>query len=123
MRRFALGTLTAVCLAAVAAYTVPLGFAQEEGKATRIHLVEHNGYFAARETLMDLAPGQYVFEVKNEAGKLVGFQLQDLKSQDTLAMGMVKKGETKEFSAEIKGNGFRYRCPINPTPWYEVSLK
>ena len=41
--------------------------------ATRIHLTEKNGYFEVKETLMNLEPGTYVFEVTNEAGKMVGF--------------------------------------------------
>lgn len=93
-----------------------------EDDVTRIHLTEKNGYFEVEETLMDLEPGTYVFEVTNEAGKLVGFLVQDLKTEKRLAMGPIQPGETKEYEVEISGNGFRYRCPINPTPWYEVSV-
>ncbi|MFO7955209.1 hypothetical protein [Thioalkalivibrio sp.] len=30
---------------------------------TRLHLQQHNGYFAAKETLADLKPGEYEFVV------------------------------------------------------------
>ena len=93
-----------------------------DSDATRIHLVEKNGYFEMKETLMNLEPGHYVFEVRNDAGKMVGFMVQDLKTQETLAMGPIEPGKTKEYEVEISGNGFRYRCPMNPTPWYEVSV-
>ena len=89
---------------------------------TRIHLTEKNGYFEAEETLMNLEPGAYVFEVTNEAGKMVGFLIQDLKTEERLAMGPIEPGETREYEVQISENGFRYRCPINPTPWYEVAV-
>lgn len=31
-----------------------------------------------------------------------------------------KNGVTKIHLDQY--NGFRYRCPINPTPWYEVGV-
>jgi hypothetical protein len=93
-----------------------------DSDVTRIHLVEKKGFFEVKETLMNLEPGNYVFEVKNEAGKTVGFMVQDLKTEETLAMGPIEPGKTKEYAVEISQNGFRYRCPINPTPWYEVSV-
>ena len=93
-----------------------------DSDVTRIHLVEKTGYFEVKETLMNLEPGHYVFEVQNDAGKMVGFMVQDLKTQETLAMGPIEPGKTKEYEVEISKGGFRYRCPMNPTPWYEVSV-
>ena len=90
--------------------------------ATRIHLTERNGYFEVKETLMNLEPGKYVFEVKNKAGKMVGFQIQDLETGEVLGMGPIETGKTREFEVNVTANGFRYRCPMNPTPWYEVSV-
>jgi len=93
-----------------------------DSDVTRIHLVEKKGYFEVAETLMNLEPGHYVFEVKNDAGKMVGFMVQDLKTQETLTMGPIEPGKTREYEVKVSENGFRYRCPINPTPWYEVSV-
>lgn len=89
-------------------------------EVTRIHLNQHNGYFAAEETLADLEAGEYEFTVTNKAGKVVGFQLQDYQTEETLAMFPLQPGETKSTRVTITDNGFRYRCPINPTPWYEL---
>jgi hypothetical protein len=94
----------------------------DDSDVKRIHLVEKKGYFEVKETLMNLEPGHYVFEVKNDADKMVGFMVQDLKTQETLAMGPIEPGKTKEYAVEISNNGFRFRCPINPTPWYEVNV-
>jgi hypothetical protein len=88
---------------------------------TRIHLEQHNGYFAARETLAGLKPGTYEFVVRNEAGKLAGFQLTD-GGGNALDMFPLEPGETRTVRVEINESGFRYRCPINPTPWYEVGV-
>ena len=89
---------------------------------TTIHLEQHNGYFAARETLAGLKPGVYEFVVSNQAGKLVGFQIQDARSQETLDMFPLEPGQTRTSRVTISDSGFRYRCPINPTPWYEVGV-
>lgn len=87
---------------------------------TRIHLEQHNGYFAAQETLADLQAGEYEFVVSNEAGKLAGFQLQNHRTGDTLAMLPLQPGETRSARVTISVDGFRYRCPLNPTPWHEL---
>jgi hypothetical protein len=90
---------------------------------TTIHLEQHNGYFAARETLAGLKPGVYDFVVSNQAGKPAGFQLQDAKSLETLDMFPLEPGATRTSRVTISDSGFRYRCPINPTPWYEVNVE
>ena len=90
---------------------------------TVVHLDEYNGYFAATETLASLKPGTYEFVVTNKARKLVGFQIQDGATQETLDMFALEPGETRSSIVEITTNGFRYRCPINPTPWYELDVK
>ena len=90
---------------------------------TVVHLDEYNGYFAAEETLASLKPGTYEFVISNKADKLVGFQIQDATTQETLDMFPLEPGETRSSIVEITTNGFRYRCPINPTPWYELDIK
>ena len=90
---------------------------------TTIHLDEHNGYFSSAETLVKLKPGKYKFVIKNKAGKLVGFWLQDAKSHKFLDKFPIEAGETRTTDVvNITENGFRYRCPIKPTPWYEVGV-
>jgi hypothetical protein len=88
---------------------------------TRIHLEQHNGYFSAEETLAGLKPGTYEFVVTNKAGKLAGFQITDA-AGNGLDMFPLEPGQTRTTRVEIGEGGFRYRCPINPTPWYEVGV-
>ncbi|MDP1698795.1 MAG: hypothetical protein Q8L45_13590 [Xanthomonadaceae bacterium] len=90
---------------------------------TTIHLDQYNGYFAATETLAGLKPGKYRFVVTNKAGKMVGFQIQDGSSHQQLDMFPLEPDQTRESLVDIGEGGFRYRCPINPTPWYEVGVK
>jgi len=87
---------------------------------TTIHLDQYSGYFAAKETLAGLKPGKYKFVIANKANKVVGFQIQDNVTHKTLDMFPLDPGQTKSTEVQISENGFRYRCPINPTPWYEV---
>lgn len=88
--------------------------------ATVIHLDQYNGYFAARETLADLKPGNYEIVVTNKSGKLAGFQVQAMGSKETLEMFPLEPGAVKTSRIQVGADGFRFRCPINPTPWYEV---
>ena len=87
---------------------------------TVIHLDEYNGYFAAEETIASLKPGDYEFVVTNKAGKLVGFQIQNFQTKATLDMFPLEPGETRISKVTITTDGVRYRCPINPTPWYDI---
>lgn len=111
-------SLAATLTLSVVALTGP-AFAAEPA-APQIHLEQYNGYFSARETLAGLQPGTYEFIVTNKAGKLAGFQIQNLRTRETLAMFPLQPGETQSALVEITADGVRYRCPINPTPWYEV---
>ena len=89
---------------------------------TVIHLDEYNGYFAAEETVASLAAGEYEFVITNKADKLVGFQIQNIASRETLDMFPIEPGETKTSRVTITTDGVRYRCPINPTPWYDLDV-
>lgn len=89
---------------------------------TTINLNEYNGYFAADETLAALKPGKYRINVTNKADKLVGFLLQDGTTHQQLEMFPLEPGQSRSTVVTINENGFRYRCPINPTPWYDVSV-
>ena len=108
--------LTGLFLAGQANATVP----QTIDGVTTIHLDQYSGYFDAKETLAGLKPGKYKFVIANKANKVVGFQIQDNVTHKTLDMFPLDPGQTKSTIVTINENGFRYRCPINPTPWYEV---
>ena len=95
----------------------------EEDGITTIHIDEYNGYFAVQETLASLKPGKYKFIINNKADKVVGFLLQDAVTHEKLDMFPLDPGQTKSTVVQISENGFRYRCPINPTPWIDVSVK
>jgi len=90
---------------------------------TTIHMDEYNGYFAVQETLAGLKPGKYKFVITNKAKKLVGFLIQDAVTHKQLDVFPIEPGETRTTVVNISENGFRFRCPINPTPWIDVSVE
>lgn len=92
---------------------------REDG-VTVIHLDEYNGYFSAAETIAGLKAGEYEFIVTNRSDKLVGFQIQNFKSHKTLDKFPLEPGQTRTSRIQITTDGVRYRCPINPTPWYDL---
>ncbi len=120
-----LKALTRLAVAAVllAGLTVPAiaGTPATVDGVTTIHMDQYNGYFAAQETLAGLKPGTYRFVIANKADKLVGWQIQDAAGKQ-LDMFPLEPGQSRESVVEIGEGGFRYRCPINPTPWYEVNV-
>ena len=89
---------------------------------TVIHLDEYSGYFSAKETLASLKAGEYEFVVTNRSDKLVGFQIQDLAKRENLDMFPLEPGETRVSRVLIGAEGVRFRCPINPTPWYDLDV-
>ncbi|MGH7259805.1 MAG: hypothetical protein ACREI9_03875 [Nitrospiraceae bacterium] len=93
-----------------------------EAAPTSIHLTQKNGYFEAQEVLTNLQSGEYEFVVSNASGKNVGFQIQKIEGGKTLVLGLLKVGETKSFKTHLENGDHRYRCPINPTPWYEFGV-
>lgn len=117
MKRIIVASLLA--LASITAHAAP---PKDEAGVTRIVLDEYNGYFSAKETLAGLQAGKYEFVVTNKTDKMVGFQLQDAGDESQLAIFPLQPGETHSEIVEVDSDGFRYRCPINPTPWYEVKF-
>ena len=93
---------------------------KDENGAYVVVLDEYNGYFSAQETLGGLKAGTYKFVVTNKSGKLVGFQIQNFETHETLDMFPLEPGESRESIVTVSTDGVRYRCPINPTPWYEL---
>ncbi|AQS40654.1 hypothetical protein Sps_05591 [Shewanella psychrophila] len=110
--------LTALIISASAFAATPVKNA--EG-VVEIHLDQHGGHFTARDTLASLKPGKYQFIITNKAGKLVGFQLQNFTTHEPLDMFPLEPGQTRRTDVvEVTGEGVRFRCPINPTPWYDI---
>lgn len=87
---------------------------------TTIHLDQYGGYFDAKETLAGLKAGNYKFVVTNKTNKIVGFQIQNFKNHEQLDMFPLEPNETRISEVKITEDGFRFRCPINPTPWYDI---
>ena len=108
----------ALALSDAAAADMP----QTSNGITTIHLDQYNGFFSAQETLAGLKPGIYDVVVTNKAGKTAGFQIQSGQTHAQLDMFPLDPGSTRTSRVKITGEGFRYRCPINPTPWYEVGV-
>ena len=111
---------------AFAALTLTQAFADtpvtRDDGVTVITLDEYNGYFAAHETLAGLKAGEYEFIITNKSDKLVGFQIQDLETKSNLDMFPLEPGEQRISRVTIGQEGVRYRCPINPTPWYDLDV-
>ncbi len=110
----------ALFVAVSAANPVLAELPKTENGVTRIHLDEYNGYFAAEETLASLKAGEYEFVVTNRSDKLVGFQIQNLANRETLDKFPLEPGQTRISRVTVTEAGVRYRCPINPTPWYDL---
>lgn len=102
------------------ALTAQADLPKTENGVTRIHLDQYGGYFDAKETLASLKAGTYEFVVTNKTNKVVGFQIQNYKTHAQLDKFPLEPNETRISRVEITDDGFRYRCPINPTPWYDV---
>ncbi len=117
-----LSALATLVFAITLAFQAAAGTPVTENGVTTIHLDQYNGYFAAEETLAGLEPGNYRFVITNKADKVVGWQLQNGKTHEQLDMFPLQPGETGVSEVEITADGFRYRCPINPTPWYDVGV-
>jgi len=116
-------TILIICISLLLPTLSNAGTPKKLNGVTTIHLTEYNGYFSSPETLVKLKPGKYKFIIQNKSGKLVGFWLQDAKSHKFLDKFPIEKGETRTTDVvNISENGFRYRCPINPTPWYDVAI-
>lgn len=94
---------------------------KNEDGVTVIHLEQHGGHFSAKDTLAGLKAGKYQFVIVNKTNKLVGFQLQNFKTHEQLDMFPIEVGQTKKTDViTVTKAGIRFRCPINPTPWYDL---
>jgi hypothetical protein len=86
----------------------------------KIHLDQYGGYFESKETLAGLKSGEYEITITNKTNRIVGFQIQNFKTHDQLDMFPLEPNETRISKVTITSDGFRFRCPINPTPWYDM---
>lgn len=89
---------------------------------TVIHLDQFGGHFTAEETLSGLKAGKYEFVITNKTNKVVGFQIQNFKTHEGLDMFPLDPGQTRVSQVTITKEGVRFRCPINPTPWYDLDI-
>lgn len=87
---------------------------------TKIHLDQYGGYFKSKETLAGLKSGEYEITITNKTNRVVGFQIQNYKTHDQLDMFPLEPNETRVSKVTVTSDGFRFRCPINPTPWYDM---
>ena len=115
---YAVLIVTALTISGLSSAATPV----TKNGVTTIHLDEYNGYFAAQETLAGLKPGKYKFVIANKTKKVVGFWLQDPVTKKFFDQFPLEVGQTRTVNANITENGFRYRCPINPTAWYDVGV-
>ncbi len=86
----------------------------------KIHLDQYGGFFESKETLAGLKSGEYEITITNKTNRIVGFQIQNFKTHDQLDMFPLEPNETRVSKVTITSDGFRFRCPINPTPWYDM---
>ena len=118
--------LTQLALLFVTLLMTATSFAEQpvtrEDGVTVIHLDQYGGYFAAKETVAGLKAGEYEFVITNKTSKLVGFHIQNFKSRETLDKFPIKPGQPRVSKVTITEEGVRFRCPINPTPWYDLDL-
>ena len=121
MKNFKAIVLSFLAIAFVGTANAEPPVTRDDG-VTVIHLDEYNGYFAAKETLAGLKAGEYEFVVTNKSDKLVGFLIQNYETHERLDMFPLEPGETRTSRVTITEDGVRYRCPINPTPWYDLDV-
>ena len=98
-------------------------FAEDKSTKTsvkKIHLDQYGGYFESKDTLASLKSGEYEITITNKTNRIVGFQIQNFKTHDQLDMFPLEPNETRVSKVTITSDGFRFRCPINPTPWYDM---
>ncbi|MEM1119779.1 MAG: hypothetical protein AAGJ18_04985 [Bacteroidota bacterium] len=94
---------------------------------TVIQLSQTVGEYETKE--LNLAPGQYIFEVTNkDVAKGLGFYLtptSDAKAQvpNSGLEKLVKQGETSRTGVvDLTAGNYQYSCPLNPTPHYQIKV-
>jgi hypothetical protein len=83
----------------------------------------------AKSKTLELAPGKYVFRVRNlNVPYSLGFWLrgQGLLGRTTLPSvsgGGLVTGSTKDYEIDLEPGNYVYSCPLNPTPDYRIIVK
>ena len=97
-------------------------------KSKTVTLVQTEGEFKQQE--LKLAPGDYVFEIKNmNVGHDVGFVLAPKSNPDahikTAYVTSPVKNNTSEKSnvTTLEKGEYVYFCPLNPTPQYTLVVE
>ena len=78
---------------------------------------------------LDLAPGEYTFEVRNtDVPYELGFYLRaadrDLMPfMPRVSGGGIHKGQSKSFTVNLMEGDYVYSCPFNPTINYRIRVK
>lgn len=96
-----------------------------KAEPTVIQLSQTEGVYET--TLLNLVPGDYIFEVTNRTvNKDLGFYLVDGSEKQVKNSGLanlVGKGETSRTGVVTLSEGsFQYSCPLNPTPHYTINV-
>ena len=97
----------------------------EKAAPTVIQLSQTEGVYET--TALNLAPGDYIFEVTNrDVKKDLGFYLQDKTDAQVANSGLKKligKGQTSRTGVVTLTEGsYNYSCPLNPTPQYDINV-
>ncbi|MDV7341603.1 hypothetical protein RYZ26_18510 [Terasakiella sp. A23] len=83
---------------------------------------------------LTLAPGKYIFRVKNENVPYeLGFWIRDHDynwknpihkiTKTSVSGGGLTTGVSKDYEVELKPGTYHYSCPLNPTPDYTLIVK
>ena len=89
--------------------------------ARTLRIIEHPGYFETIDTVYNIEPGTYTFEVKNRSNKDSGFVLS--REYEKPIVIMIKNAETGTVEVDLKSGDYSYFCPIIPTPVYTIRVK
>ena len=94
---------------------------------TVVRLSQTEGVY--ENTSLALAPGKYIFEVKNKnVAKSLGFYLtptSDAKAQvanSGLSHLVANGGTARTGVVDLTAGDYQYSCPLNPTPKYSLNV-
>ncbi len=85
----------------------------------------------AEAEVLTLAPGRYVFRVRNaDVPYQLGFWLRESDydpanplhklTKTSVSGGGLTEGVTKDYAVELEPGEYLYSCPLNPTPDYRI---
>jgi len=82
----------------------------------------------ARSTTLTLAPGQYIFRIRNKNVPYeLGFWLRGAGlgrlTLPSVSGGGILTGTVKDYAITLKEGEYVYSCPLNPTPDYRLVVR